>query len=548
MAWTAFYRSPVDLRPGVARPPRQVSEKTALAAARGGRGCVLGFPRVQMTDPDTKAVPGSDGYCVGDVIAGKYRLDAMLGEGGQAFVWRARNLPLEADVALKLLHPDTGDRDPAHRLLREARAAARLGHPAIVRVFDLGETAAGEPFLVMELLSGEDLASLLATRRSLLPIDAVRTLLPIADALVTAHAQGIIHRDLKPANVYLARSGDQTQPKLLDFGIVKFRVPTSRPEAITNEGVVIGSLAYLSPEQARGLSDIDERADVWCFCAMLYECLTGDTPFQGTTYNQLIRSIIDEEPQSILGRGVGDERLWEIVRRGLAKSTDERWQSMHELGTALAGWLSERGVVDDVSGVSLSSRWLRHLDPAHSGNSLTVASRVEDELSTYPPPAAQPFTPPASLGGTTEASFSSRPKLRVTSVTRRWYALGGTALFVMLLGIAVDRILATSDARPASPGAALATETLAAGISPLPKANAAMRPDEPRVVPASTASLTPPVSSAPASATEGAAKGRPSPPPGNPPSPSAATAPPVKPRTSVTPAAPSTQTDLLNPY
>jgi eukaryotic-like serine/threonine-protein kinase len=502
-----------------------------------------------MTDPDTKAVPVSDGYRVGDVIAGKYRLDAMLGEGGQAFVWRARNLSLEADVALKLLHPDTGDREPAHRLLREARAAARLGHPAIVRVFDLGETAAGEPFLVMELLSGEDLASLLTIRRSLLPTDAVRTLLPIADALVTAHAQGIIHRDLKPANVYLARSGDQVQPKLLDFGIVKFRVPTSRPEAITNEGVVIGSLAYLSPEQARGLSDIDERADIWCFCAMLYECLTGDTPFQGTSYNQLIRNILDEEPQSILERGVGDERLWEIVRRGLAKSTDERWQSMQELGSALAGWLSEHGVVDDIAGVSLSSRWLRHLDPTHSANSLTVASRVQDELSTYPPPNAQPFTPPASLGGTTEASFASRPKLRVTSATRRWYALGGTALFVMLLGIAVDRVLAAgSDVSPAPPGPALATETLAAGIGPLPKANTGARADEPRVVPANTASITPPPASASASAAEGTAKERTSPSTGISPPPAAAVTPPVKPRTPVIPAPPSTQTDLLNPY
>jgi serine/threonine-protein kinase len=505
-----------------------------------------------MANPDTTAVPGSDGYSVGDVIAGKYRLDAMLGEGGQALVWRARNLPLEADVALKLLQPGSGDQDPAHRLLREARAAARLGHPAIVRVFDLGETAAGDPFLVMELLSGEDLASVLMTRRSLLPCDAVRTLLPIADALVTAHAQGIIHRDLKPANVYLARSGDQTQPKLLDFGIVKFRVPTSRPEAITNEGVVIGSLAYLSPEQARGISDIDERADIWCFCAMLYECLTGDTPFQGKTYNQLIRSILDDEPQSILERGVGDDRLWEIVRRGLAKSTDERWQSMQELGNALAGWLSEHGVVDDISGVSLTSRWLRHLDPAHSGNSVTVASRVDvdDELSAYAPANARPFTPPASLGGTTEASFSSRPKLRVTSSTRRWYALGGTALFVMLLGIAVDRVLAVrNDASPAPRGPALATETLAAGIGPLPKAIAGARPDEPRVVPADTVSLTPPppLPSASASATDSEAKGRTSPPKGDWPPPGAA-APPAKPRTSVTPAAPSQQTDLLNPY
>ena len=513
-----------------------------------------------MTDSGNTAVPESGGYSAGDVIAGKYRLDTMLGEGGQALVWRARNLSLEADVAIKLVRPDSEDRAPMHRLLREARAAARLGHPAIVRVFDLGETDAGDPFLVMELLSGEDLSSLLTTRRALLPSEAVRTLLPIADALVTAHAQGIIHRDLKPANVFLSRSGDHTQPKLLDFGIVKFRVPTSRPEAITNDGMVIGSLAYLSPEQARGLADIDERADVWCFCAMLYECLTGETPFQGASYNKLLRSIVEDEPRSLLERGVADLGLSEIVKRGLNKSTDERFQSMEELGTALAVWLREHGEVDDIAGVSLSSRWLRN-DVARIAAATTTVASNPDRVETVARIVENVTTlaPPTALGVTTEASFSSRPKPRVGNPARRhWYVIGVTATVVAGLGILVTAALDSGERARGEDLRALATETLAAGVAPLPRAVAgAHSPGEPRVQPEARASLDPPSAPAPvpsaaieSSPPAGDAKVRTSTVKGDagPSASAAAVKPAPKVRPVPMPAPRSKQTDLLNPY
>lgn len=487
-----------------------------------------------MTDSGQNAAPASRGYSTGDVIAGKYRLDAMLGEGGQALVWRARNLALDIDVALKLVRPDAEDRGPVNRLLREARAAARLGHPAIVRVFDLGETAAGDPFLVMELLSGQDLATLLVARQRLPPVEAVRTLLPIADALVTAHAEGIVHRDLKPANVYLARSGDSLQPKLLDFGIVKIQKPVSRPEAITNDGVVIGSLAYLSPEQARGLATIDERADVWGFCAMLYECLTGSTPFQGSSFNQMLQSIVEDRPKSIVELGAGDAELWAILERGLAKAPEDRVQTLHELGAALAGWLVDQGVQDDISGVSLSSRWLRAQGPP-----------VNPEQASPSSPADAGKT---LAGASTEASVSSIPlgsQPASPSPSRsRWLVLGGVAVALVAVGLLVER--AQDASSPDSRALQELSTSGAAAEKPLERSERA--PGEPVVVPAHTASALPSPEAAPAPAASAALSPEV---PARTPAPAQALPPSGRfqePRRPAAPPPASKPSDLLNPY
>jgi serine/threonine-protein kinase len=309
---------------------------------------------------DDSAAPVSpEQYAVGDVIASKYRLECLIGEGGQAWVWQARNLALDAQVAIKVLRAHKGDAPQTRRLLQEARAAARLGHPAIVRVFDLGEASSGNPFLVMELLQGESLADRLVQNGRLSGVEAVRVLLPIADALRVAHAQGIVHRDLKPDNVFLTRSDDTLQPKLLDFGIVKLQQAATLSEQATGAGVVVGSPSYLSPEQARGREDVDHRVDIWSFCVTLYECLTGQLPFDGKNYNALLRSIVEEEPKSLLEQGVNEPELWQIVSRGLRKSRDERWQSALALGQSLATWAKARGVIDDVCRTPLELRWLR---------------------------------------------------------------------------------------------------------------------------------------------------------------------------------------------
>jgi serine/threonine-protein kinase len=292
------------------------------------------------------------------VIAGKYRLDTLLGEGGMGSVWRAFNLQLEAPVAIKLLRSDMDSAELGERLRVEARAAAKLVHPNIVRIFDIGESESGEPFIVMELLDGESLRDIL-TRGPLSPINAVQLLLPVAEALALAHSRGVVHRDIKPDNVLIADVGDTLQPKLLDFGIAKITSTAAAGGAtITNTGTVLGSPEYMSPEQALGRSDIDQRSDVWSFCVVLYEALAGRTPFADTTTQAILRAVVQDEAIPLELLASVDPKLSALVARGLSKDRDLRPQSMFELGQALAAWLFEQGTSEDATGAALEYKWL----------------------------------------------------------------------------------------------------------------------------------------------------------------------------------------------
>ncbi len=203
--------------------------------------------------PDTPS-PAANQLQAGAVIAGKYRLDELLGTGSQGMVWKAHNLDLDLPVAIKLMHPpsEAGLALIPDRLFREAHAAATLGHPGIVRIFDFGRTSEGLPYLTMELLRGTTLASHLKDAGRLSPELAVRLVLPVADALAAAHAQGIVHRDVKPDNILLSLCGDMMHPKLLDFGIAR----VAGGQSLTQAGTVVGTPNYLPPEQARGLEDV----------------------------------------------------------------------------------------------------------------------------------------------------------------------------------------------------------------------------------------------------------------------------------------------------
>ena len=293
----------------------------------------------------------------GDIVACKYRLERQLGEGSQGSVWHAQNLALDLPVALKLVHPSSENEQVPERLFREARSAAMLGHAAIVRVFDFGETAQGMPFLAMELLNGESLADYLSRVDKLRPESALRILLPIADALATAHSRGIIHRDVKPDNIFLSICGQLMQPKLLDFGIARLTEAASAPR-LTRTGAVLGTPNYLPPEQARGLTEIDQRADIWSLCATLYECITGVAPFQAVSWIDVLRRILEEEPKSLGHYGIKDSDLWALIRKGLAKDPEARWPDIHAFGRAAASWLLSRGVSCDICGVSVEARWL----------------------------------------------------------------------------------------------------------------------------------------------------------------------------------------------
>lgn len=294
----------------------------------------------------------------GRVIAGKYRLECLLGEGGMGAVWRAFHLQLEVPVALKLLRGGENVSELSERMRVEGRAVAKLVHPNIVRVFDIGESESGEPFIVMELLNGESFGAIL-DRGPLSPVSALQLLLPIAEALTLAHSRGVVHRDLKPDNILIATEGAVVQPKLLDFGIAKVRSALeSGAPALTQSGTLLGSPDYMSPEQAHGRSDIDERSDVWSFCVVLYQALAGQTPFQGSSCQAILRSVAYDEARPLTAVAEIDADLSELVHRGLAKDRELRPASIFELGRALAAWLWTHGVYEDATGCSLEAKWL----------------------------------------------------------------------------------------------------------------------------------------------------------------------------------------------
>ncbi len=303
-------------------------------------------------------------YAPLDLIANKYELIRPLGEGGMGEVWVALNQLLDVKVAIKFIRTRQGqDAELAKRLLKEARAAARLIDPAIVRVYDFGVTAVGDPYIVMELLQGEDLFTALSRHEKVSAVRSVRILLPISHALSVAHANDVVHRDIKPENIFLVYGeGRSVQPKLLDFGIAKYDPQGVR---LTKRGFLLGSPSYMSPEQARG-EEVDALTDIWAFCVVLYEMLTGRLPFDGESRGEIIDNVLYAEPVPITHFGVGDDELWAFIEAGLSKERSQRWATMADLGTALAAWLAANGEADDVSGSALKG-WLRvapvHVDP-----------------------------------------------------------------------------------------------------------------------------------------------------------------------------------------
>lgn len=322
--------------------------------------------------------PVSSRYQAGELIAGKYRLVRQRGAGGMGTVWVAHNEVLDVDVAIKLIDL-SGSAEPeqlAQRLLEEARSAARIGHAAIVRVHDFGKTRFLDPFIAMELLDGDDLSKVLERQQKLPVVTAVRLLLPIVHALAAAHDKNIVHRDVKPENIFLARDDEvKGQPKLLDFGVARM---IDNPRKLTLEGSVVGTPDYMSPEQARG-ETTTAATDQWSLCVVLYELVMGQVPFDAPNYNALLRAIIEDEPAPIF-----DRELWEIVEKGLRKDHTQRFPSMRRLGEALARYLLDNGVEDDLSGTSLRRVWLREARAEGERTPTTTAAR---QVTPSSPPA-----------------------------------------------------------------------------------------------------------------------------------------------------------------
>jgi len=265
-----------------------------------------------------------------------YEIVEKLGEGGMGIVYKARDTRLDRMAALKVLPPGkTTDPDRKRRFVQEAKAASALNHPNIITIYDIGVDD-GVDFIAMEYVAGRALDALIH-RQGMRPAEVLRIGVQIADALAAAHAAGIIHRDLKPGNIMVADSG---LVKVLDFGLAKLSeksaigedAPTETIGAETEEGVVLGTIAYLSPEQAQGLK-LDGRSDIFSFGAVLYEMLTGRRAFRGETKVSTIAAILNREPEPLAE--TTPRELDRIVQRCLRKDPARRFQSMADLKVAL---------------------------------------------------------------------------------------------------------------------------------------------------------------------------------------------------------------------
>ncbi|WP_437319114.1 protein kinase domain-containing protein [Sorangium sp. So ce385] len=272
----------------------------------------------------------------GLVIAEKYKLVRRLGEGSMGVVWAALNLSTSREVALKLIHRP--DPELRRRLQREGRNGGALRHGNVIDMYDMGETEFGEPFLVMQLLTGETLAELLQRRRRLDADVAAAIGRDVARGLAAVHAAHIVHRDLKPANIFLHREPDMDEPvvKVLDFGVAK---NLSVNDGIrTATGGAVGSPLYMSPEQVRAEPNVDHRADIWALGVVLFEMLTGTRPFQGDARAVFTGILSGEIPKISRYLRRVDPGLVELVARCMARHRDERVGSAAELAELLDGY------------------------------------------------------------------------------------------------------------------------------------------------------------------------------------------------------------------
>lgn len=275
-------------------------------------------------------------------IVDKYTIVRVLGQGGMGAVYEARHAKLARRFAIKFLLPDVAaNAEVLRRFENEAKAAGGLEHPNLAAVTDFGRAADGSPYLVMEFLQGEDCAKLLRRLGPLPFYRATNIVLQSCRGLAVAHKAAIVHRDLKPENLFLTDAGDGSDLiKVLDFGIAKLQ--QSDASLATGTGSTFGTAYYMSPEQARGAGEVDQRADVWSLGVVLYELLSGHKPFEGEQFLHVIHQIlsVDPPPLATLRSGL-PPKLVTVVQRAMAKSVAERFPSVIAFADALAPFVRE---------------------------------------------------------------------------------------------------------------------------------------------------------------------------------------------------------------
>jgi serine/threonine-protein kinase len=293
----------------------------------------------------------------GDILAGKYRVERVLGIGGMGVVVAAHHIQLDEKVALKFLLPEAlGDSDAVARFAREARAAVKIKSEHVARVSDVGTLPNGAPYMVMEYLDGGDLAAWIRERGPLPIEQAVEFILQACEAIAEAHALGIVHRDLKPANLFCIRRADgRLSIKVLDFGISKMsQFGGSAPSAMTQASSLMGSPLYMSPEQMRSAKNVNAQTDIWALGIILFELLTGKPPFLAESLPELVIHVGSEPPPPLRDtRPDIPAGLEGVIRRCLEKNREQRYPNVAELALALLPFAPKRGraSVERISGI-----------------------------------------------------------------------------------------------------------------------------------------------------------------------------------------------------
>jgi serine/threonine-protein kinase len=447
----------------------------------------------------------------GHVVAGRYRLIAQLGQGGMGSVWRADHVTLRSAVAVKLLHRGMlDDEDGLRRFLAEAQAAAMLRSPHVVQILDHGVDE-GTPYIAMELLEGESLASRLAKVRTLSLGQTARLVTHVARAVGKAHDAGIVHRDLKPDNVFLVENDDEEVAKVLDFGIAKIAHGLGEPatKVSTKQGSLLGTPFYMSPEQVRGHA-IDWRSDLWSLGVIAFECVCGRVPFEGGTVGDLLLGICTEPvPMPSAFRAVPAAfDAW--FAKAVARDIHARFQSAREMAEAL------RALVEDDAAKSVSGRFSSPmLDRAalsnpgfadeHAASAPTLdvgisVSRAALSISTRAGAAAISGAPTVAPGRSAAETMGGAASPSSRATTRAPWKLPLAALAIAALGVAAWLGLRSREATVAARGGDVASPTLA------PTAAAGPPSAPPVARPTATAAEAPPAqprassSAAPASA------------------------------------------------
>ncbi len=429
-----------------------------------------------MSEADDPLTPGT--------LFGAYRIERRLGAGGVGAVYRATHLGLQKPVVLKVLHPQYAQSPNLRaRFAREGRAAAAIRHPHVVDVTDVGEHQ-GTPYLIMELLEGESLGDLIARTGALSPDRAVDLLLPVIAAVDAAHGAGVVHRDLKPDNLFVTRGATgEPFPKVLDFGIS--RVVAGDDQHRTGTAAMLGTPAYMAPEQIESTRDADARSDQYALGVILYECLTGARAFEGDNVYAILKRVGDgrvRNPRAL--RPELSPALEAIVLRAMSKNPAARFPSLRSMAAALLPFASDR------TRVAWGTTFAPGAEHGHGDTRLTASSAPPRDVAT-----------PDTLVEAAHSQDSIDAPVAPARRRNTWVigaAIVGVAVFTTALLTAMKRdtqtahhdVTGATDTAPRPTARAAAVQPTAAPIATL----------DASVTPTPIAARSPPIASPPASA------------------------------------------------